>query len=171
MGAVPLEPPIPGIDLPHVTNSHDVLAGKIPQGNNVVIIGGGLVGLEVAEYLADMGKTVTVVEMLDEVGKDLGQLRKICVMESIYALGINTMVKTKCLEIREGSVLVEKEGQVQELAADSVVIATGARSRAFEKLASYCEEKGIPYYVVGDALSPRRALNAIAEAAEVARQI
>jgi len=59
------------------------------------------VGLEVAEYLADMGKTVTVVEMLDEVGKDLGQLRKICVMESIYALGINTMVKTKCLEIRK----------------------------------------------------------------------
>ena len=171
VGAVPLEPAIPGINLPHVANSHDVLAGKIPAGENVVVIGGGLVGLEVAEYLADMGKNVTVVEMLDEIGKDLGQLRKICVMESIYALGINTMVNTKCVEIKEGSVVVEKDGKTQELSADSVVIATGARSRAFEELTSYCKEKGIPYYVVGDALSPRRALNAIAEAVEVAMQI
>ena len=52
----------------HVVMAKDILSGKADVGDSVVIIGGGQVGLEVAEYLAEKGKRVTVIEILDEVG-------------------------------------------------------------------------------------------------------
>lgn len=171
IGAEPIKPNIPGIDLPHVTNSHDILAGHSSAKGNIVVIGGGLVGLEVAEYLADENNSITVVEMLDEVAKDLGQLRKICVMESIYGAGIKTITNAKCVEIKENAVVVEKDNKLEEIPCDSVVIAVGARSRVSDELSTYCKENNIPFHIIGDAVRARRALNAIAEAAEVARAI
>lgn len=170
-GAQPIELNIPGGKLPHVTNSHDVLQGKSEPKGKVVVIGGGLVGLEVAEYLAERDKQVTVVEMLDEVAKDLGQLRKICVMESLYALGIQTLVNATCTEIKDDGVVVEMDGEKKEIAADYVVMSVGARSADYEEIKAYCEENSIPYHVIGDAVRARRALNAIEEAAKLARVI
>lgn len=170
-GAEPIELNIPGADLPNVTNSHDLLSGKTAASGRVAVIGGGLVGLEVAEYLAEKGNAVTVVEMLDEAGKDLGQLRKICVMESIYMHGIKTLTNAKCVEIKADGVVVEKDGSVQEIKCDSVVVSVGAKPRGHREIEAYCAENGIPCYVIGDALKARRALNAVAEASKVAREI
>jgi len=171
IGSEPIKPNIPGIDLPHVTNSHDILAGNSSAGGNIVVIGGGLVGLEVAEYLAEKNNNITVVEMLDEVAKDLGYLRKICVMENMYMSGIKSITNAKCVEIKENAVVIEKDNKLEEIPCDSVVIAAGARSRTSEALAVYCKENNIPYHIIGDAVSARRALNATAEAAQVARAI
>ena len=171
IGSEPIKPNIPGIDLPHVTNSHDILAGNSSAGGNIVVIGGGLVGLEVAEYLAEKNNNITVVEMLDEVAKDLGYLRKICVMENMYMSGIKSITNAKCVEIKENAVVIEKDNKLEEIPCDSVVIAAGARSRTSEALAAYCKENNIPYHIIGDAVSARRALNATAEAAQVARAI
>ncbi|MCB6603612.1 NAD-binding protein, partial [Erysipelatoclostridium ramosum] len=73
-----------------VYNSHDILNGKATASGHVAVIGGGLVGVETAEYLSEQGAAVTVIEMLDGVAKDLGALRKICVMESLYTHHIET---------------------------------------------------------------------------------
>ncbi len=67
--------------------------------------------------------------------------------------------------------MIEKEDKLQEIACDSVVVAVGAKPRSYNDLSTYCEETGIPYHVIGDAVRARRALNAIAEAAEIARAI
>ena len=171
IGASPLKLNIPGGDLCNVSNSHEVLMGKSVDGKEVIVIGGGLVGLEVAEYLAEKGKNVTIVEMLDEIGKDLGQLRKIAVNESIYEAGIKTMVNTKCLEIKEDRVIVEKDGEKTEIKCDSVVIAIGSRSNNSESIILTCKDLNIPYHIIGDACKARRALNAVAEANEIARHI
>lgn len=72
IGAAPMQLNIPGSQLTKVTNSHDVLSGEAMVSGEVVIIGGGLVGLEVAEYLHGKASKITVVEMLDKVAKDLG---------------------------------------------------------------------------------------------------
>lgn len=170
-GAEPIELNIPGAKLSHVTNSHHVLRGKSSPKGNIVVIGGGLVGLEVAEYLAERDNKVTVVEMLDEVGKDLGQLRKICVMENLHTLGVNTVVNATCTEIKENGVLVEINGETKEIKADYVVMSVGARSTDHSEIKDYCENNSIPYYTIGDAVRARRALNAIEEAAKVARKI
>ena len=170
-GASPIKLNIPGADLPNVSNFVDVLTGKVKPAGNVAVIGGGLVGLEVAEYLAERHNKVTVLEMLDEVGKDLGPSRKICVMDAIDKAGIKTMVNTKCAEIRDKSIVVEKDGKNELLSCDHVVIAVGSKPENYDEIKNYCEEKNVPYYIVGDAKQARRALNAIAEAAETARII
>lgn len=171
VGAEPMSLNIPGKDLPHVVNSHDVLEGKITIEGNIVIIGGGLVGLEVAEYVEGTAKQITVVEMQDKVAKDLGDLRKISVLEHIHSAGITTLTQSKCIEIKEKTILIDKEGRLQELPYDWVVVAIGAKSRDFTNIATACQESGIPCHIIGDAVKARRALNSIAEAAAVARYI
>lgn len=170
-GAEPIELDIPGAKLPHVTNSHDVLIGKVEPKGNIVVIGGGLVGLEVAEYLSEKENQVTVVEMLDEVGKDLGQLRKICVMENLYALGVNTLVNAKCTEINETGIFVEIDEKTEEIKADHVIMSVGAKPTNYDEIKNYCESNSIPYYTIGDAIKARRALNAIDEAVKIANKI
>jgi 2,4-dienoyl-CoA reductase-like NADH-dependent reductase (Old Yellow Enzyme family)/thioredoxin reductase len=171
IGAAPMNINILGGSSDHVTNSHEVLSGMADISGKVIVIGGGLVGLEVAEYLHGQAEEITVIEMLDQVAKDLGQLRNICVMENLYASGVKTITSAKCIEIKEKAVVIEKEGQLEELPCDSVVVAIGARSRNFDHISQYCDERGIPCHAVGDAVRARRALNAIAEASELARSI
>ena len=77
VGSSPIKLNIPGSDLANVTNSHDVLAGKVKLEGNIVVIGQiGRWLYEVAEYLSGKVGKITVVEMLNEVAKDLGQLGK-----------------------------------------------------------------------------------------------
>lgn len=171
IGSAPIELNIPGAKQDHVTNSHDVLAGKKKVSGSVVVIGGGLVGLEVAEYIHESANCITLIEMLDKVGKDLGDLRNICVMESLYMAGVNILTSAKCIEIKEKAVVVEQIGGQHEIHCDYVVVAIGSKSRSFEVLHDYCKEIGIPVHVIGDALRARRALNAVVEANEVARTI
>lgn len=172
-GGEPVKLNVTGADLPHVVSSFDVLQGKVEPAGNIIVIGGGLVGLEVAEYLAEQSKenSITIVEMMNEVGKELGVFRKICVMEYLYMAGIKTMVNAKCVEIKDQSIVVEKDGEKLEVPCDYVVVAVGSVSRDFDELKQYCESNQIPYYVIGDAKKARKAIDAIAEAAEIARTI
>ncbi len=170
-GAHPAQFNIPGIDLPNVFNSHDIMSGRAEICGNVIVVGGGLVGLEVAEYLAENKSHVTVIEMLEGVGRDLGAFRQICVMESLYCYNIATMDKTKCLEIRKDALVVEKDGHTEELKCDYVVIAIGAKSNDFSDIKKACDAQNIPSYVIGDALKARRAIDAIAEGFEIARTL
>ncbi|WP_066889455.1 FAD-dependent oxidoreductase [Clostridium nigeriense] len=170
-GAEPMKLNVPGANLEHVTNSHDILAGNSMATGEVVVIGGGLVGLEVAEYLSGTVNKITVVEMLNEVAKDLGQLRKVCVMENLYHESIKTITEAKCIEIKDKSIVIDRNGDIEEVPCDSVVVAIGARSRDFSNLTDYCKENNISYHIIGDAVRARRALNCIEEAVKVAREI
>ena len=171
IGAAPMKLNVKGFDLAHVTNSHDVLEGKASVGGNVVIVGGGLVGLEVAEYIESTASSITVVEMLDQVAKDLGDLRKISVMENLHHAQVKMLTNSKCVEIKENAIIIERDGVNEEIPCDMVVVAIGARSRSFDEIARYCEVNKINYHTIGDAVRARRALNATAEAAMVARAI
>ena len=170
-GSKPMKLKVPGANLSHVTNSHDILAGNAMVSGEVVVIGGGLVGLEVAEYLSGKVNKITVIEMLSEVARDLGPLRKICVMENLYHEGIKTITDARCTEIKEKSIVIKKDNEFQELPCDSVVVAIGSKSRDFTELSNYCKDNNIPYHVIGDAIKARRALNCIEEAVNVAREI
>ena len=80
-GAQQIVPKIEGIDKPNVVYAWDVLRGDVKTGNKVVVIGGGMVGLETAEYLAEKGCDVQVIEMLPEVGQDMEPFSKIFLLE------------------------------------------------------------------------------------------
>lgn len=171
IGAQPLMPAIPGVESKNVYNFVDILQNKPHLAGKTIVIGGGLVGLEVAETLAETGGEVTVIEMTDTIAGDLGSTRKITVMEHLYADNVVTMTETTCLSISDEGVFVMKEGKEELLPSDHVVLAIGSQSRSFEEIANYCQAQGLDYYVIGDALQPRRAIDATAEAAELARSI
>ena len=168
IGAVPIIPDIPGKDKDFVVDSHDVLDGNVSVNGNVVVIGGGMVGMETAEYLAGKGAKVTVLEMMKEFCADMGSTRKICVTESIYQEGITPVTEVKVTEIENGRVVGEKDGQKVEFPCDYAVIAVGAVKRDGRALEKKCNEMGIGYYEIGDAGMARRALNATREAFDAA---
>lgn len=169
IGAAPILLHVPGADGPNVCDSHDVLDGRtLPQGN-VVVIGGGLVGLETAELLRERGVTVTVLEQLKEVGGDLGDIRKTTMLGNLYQNGINIVTGAVCSEIRPGTVVIRRDGAEEELPCDYAVVAVGAKSRDTSELEAACRRLSIAWFVLGDAAKARRALNATAEAADVAR--
>lgn len=172
IGSAPIVPKIPGADNKQVFESHQVLAGAAIPTGKAVVIGGGLVGMEVAEYLCAKNCTVTVVEMKDAVLGELGEMRKIGVQMALALEPITTLMSTTCKEIREGQVIVETAGAEKTLDADLVVMAIGSKPRPSQDLQDFCAQNNIPCYVVGDALAaPRLALNAVHEAYQAARSI
>jgi len=187
-GALPVAPPIPGADLPHVAQAWDVLAGKVRTGRRVVILGGGAVGVETALLLADKGtlggdalkflllnraedprdlyelasrgtKEVLVVEMIDQVGKDIGKSTRWAMMQDAQRSGIAMRTATRALEITPSGVKVQSGAGQEEIPADTVVLALGARS--YNPLQEALEKKGLAVAVAGDALRPAKAFEAV----------
>lgn len=172
-GAHPIELKIPGADLPNVVNSFDVLEGRVVPKGKVSVIGGGLVGLEVAEFVVEMDNNneMTVIEMLDGVGKDLASARKLCTVERIAENGVHIILSAKCVEITKDAVIIDKNGTTEAVASDYIVISVGSIANDIGVLTNYCKDKGIPYHVIGDAKKARKVIDAIAEGAEIARAI
>jgi 2,4-dienoyl-CoA reductase (NADPH2) len=189
-GARPILPDIPGIDGQNVVQAWDVLAGRVGVGRKVLILGGNAVGLETALYLAVQGtlspdvlhflmtnraesietltellhkgnKDVTVVEMIDKAGKDVGYTTRWTVMAELKRLGVTIMTKTKAVGIKPDGMEIERGNGADFLPADSIVIAAGSLPenglvREIEKLVR-------EVHTIGDAKEPRKALDAIRE--------
>lgn len=149
----------------------DVLEGRVqvPEGP-VVVIGGGLVGLEVADQLAMAGHPVTVVEMLEQAGADLGAARKSMVMMKMAQLGVDIRTGTRFVELADGGATVERDG-ARETLHGAVVVAVGSRPVDNAGLLEAARAAGVPVHVIGDAKSARRALDATREGFLVARDL
>jgi 2,4-dienoyl-CoA reductase-like NADH-dependent reductase (Old Yellow Enzyme family)/thioredoxin reductase len=173
IGGTPIQLSIPGADRPNVYAYQDVLTDKVSLNGKIAVIGGGLVGIEVAEYIdsKDSSSRITIVEMLKAVGKELGGTRSGYVEEALEEAKIECLTKAKAIEITDQALIVEIKEEQQEIPVDAVVIAVGSRSAAIDELLAFCEGKGIPSFVIGDAQKIGVALDAIASAAEVAREI
>lgn len=152
-----------GLSGDNVHVAHDVLEGEQVAGERVVVIGGGLVGLEVADALATAGKTVTVLEMGPAAGADLGSARKTCVFGKLGKLGVTILASTKFAGLTAEGVAVEDADGERSIACDDVVVAVGSRAVDNTQLTAELEAAGIPFCIIGDAQRPRRALDAIRE--------
>jgi len=169
-GAQPIIPNIPGVNKEHVVTGYEVLKGSKTVKDKVLIVGGNFVGIAVAELLADQGKQLIIVERLDDIAKDLGMLRSPFIMKNFQDKAVKIITQAECKEINDNSVVIEKSGSQKEIKSiDSVVIAVGAKPE--NSLKDYLETTGRQYYVIGDAVEHRKALDAIWEANEVARRI
>ena len=130
-----------------------------------MIVGGGQTGLETAEFLAEKGKTVTVLEMLSEIGQDMELISKIFMMPRLAEAGIEIRTDTEVEAIDEQGVRCTG-GRVP---TDTVVIAVGLRAR--DPKADSLRKKIAEVYEIGDCVKPRRLLDAIHEGAKVALSI
>ncbi len=129
-GAVPVTPNIPGIDGANVVNI--VAAHKdasLIKGHNIVVCGGGASGLDGAlEMASEMGKNVTVVEMLPECGKDVFFINKITLFNRLKESNVKLLTSTKVLAIDEKGLTVENaDGSQTHIDADTVITAFGMK--------------------------------------------
>lgn len=169
-GSEPVIPPIPGIDGSNVYEARRLIGGKVRiRSQKVVVIGGGLVGLEAMEFLTEQGKEVTVVEMMDAVGKDLEMYIVPHMMQFIENNEIRVMLNTKCVGIAADGVQVENNGTKQTIEAGAVVIAVGAKSDV-NKVADMARGLGT-VHVIGDACKVGNVIDAIWSGFEVGNSI
>lgn len=160
-GAKPMMPNVPGIDNPKVVIGEDVLLGKADTGMNVLVIGGGMVGSELAAYLGMQCKDkVMIVEMRDAVAMDMDRGIRTDLMDCLRRCYVDILTGTAIAGVNdEGAIL--KQGEKEFLfPCDTVVMAIG--TRVYAPLAK--ELEGIvPTVVVGDAVQARQAIQASAE--------
>ncbi|MGD8463682.1 MAG: FAD-dependent oxidoreductase [Anaerolineae bacterium] len=166
-GALPQRPPIPGIDRPEVVQAKDVLTGKAFVGPKVAVLGGGMVGAETAEYLADRRRDVTLIEMLDSIAGDMPRIPRPYLLHRLGQLGVHMITGAQAEAITDEGVLVNLGGQRQMLEGfSSIVLATG--SKPTDELAAELKDVVQEIYIVGDARQVARISDATAQAAEAA---
>lgn len=103
-------------------------------GQKIVIIGGGEVGLETAEWLAEKGGKITVIELFPEVARDMVNAVKIPLMINLKEYGVRILTNSCVKQIENGSVKVERNGIEETIEADAVVIAIGVEpDSSFQK--------------------------------------
>ena len=155
VGAQPIVPRIPGADGANVTVATDAIMNKEKIGKNVVVIGGGEVGVETGMFLAQNGHEVTVVEMRDELAADTTVMHYRSMFSAAWEAipTFHYVLNATAKEITADHVTyTDKDGVDHDLPADSVVLSVGMRSKSDEALSFYGTNPG--FYMVGDCRKP-----------------
>ena len=175
-GAHYVAPQIPGLDGADVVTAEDVLSGKVMPKGEVVILGGGGVGCETAQYL--IAKGVKDVRVMDakRVGNGMGMLRTMFLDIEYPGDTIKKSNKSKVTSIEDHTINYKftdkfKKTSDKSRHFDTLVVAFGTVSRPTADLTAKCEELGIAYDVIGDAKEVRMGLDATADAYAVAMTI
>ncbi|MFC1872574.1 FAD-dependent oxidoreductase [Chloroflexota bacterium] len=142
----------------------------LPAGKNVVVIGGMLGGLEIAEFLVKRGRKVTVVEPTAEIGKGIHNVNKIRILNWLEEKGVVIHSEASLKEVvGNGLVIITREGSRKVLKADSIMVATPTVSNT--KLYDALKDKLKDVHIIGDAKGPQNILESIADGYMVARKI
>ena len=165
-GALPRTLPIPGFDGANTVEAIDYLMGRKAVGENVVIIGGGLTGCEIAYDLVLKGKRPVIVEMQDDILKIMGlsAANSNMLRELIRYYEIPVHISTALKEIHADGVLVSGENGERLIPADSVILSVG-----YVPNAPISEGENV--FVIGDAAKVGNLMSVIADAYRVAYAI
>ena len=168
-GGSPLEPAIPGVNRANVSTAWQALLNPDKMGKRVLVVGAGAVGAETAEFLADRGREVTLVEMVKEIALDVERVNRKVLLRRLGEKGVKVRVMTKATAIVPEGVEVEFNGRKEILPADTVVLAAGIKeNRELEEALTKLPAK---LYRIGDCVSPRKAIDAIHEGFKAALEI
>ena len=165
-GSEPAVPNIPGVNGENVMSARKALC--FPEvGENVLVIGGGLVGCETADYLAGQGKKVTIVEMLKYTAHDIGPAARFFLRKRLKEKQVKILTQATVKSIDGGIVTIDSPAGEQKLGPfDTVVLAAGAT--AVNDLEAQVKGLVPEVYVIGDAAKPGKILAAVEKGAEVA---
>ena len=162
-GSRPTVPHIPGIDNKKVVDVVDIHKNGMPEGERVVICGGGLSACDTAiEYGAKGGRKFTIVEMLPQLASDVMVVNKISIDRLLNEYGVEQLTSTKVIGITDEGVEVEHEGEKRVIPADVIVAAFG-RGRSLELADAVQNEYPTKTVIIGDCMKPAKAGNAIRE--------
>ena len=161
IGADPIVPPVPGVDLEIAVSAVGMHEHMEEIGQNVVILGGGLVGCEESILLGELGKKVTVLEMKPELCRDAPFLHHEAVLLEMERLGITARTGMQCTGILPDGVTAEQDGKEIKLPADTVIIAAGLAPKLDE--AESFRSCAPEFWKIGDCRQARNVRLAIHE--------
>lgn len=169
-GSYSLTLPLPGLDQDNVISGRDVLGGA-PCGENVVICGGGQVGIETALYLDEQNKHVELIEMADRLAADAGPLNYARLIAELNNNNISVHKQTRLMRVEGDQVVTDHLGSELRLKADTVVLAMGARpDTALEKALAESGYSG-KILKAGDCIRPGFILDATASGATAGLEV
>jgi 2,4-dienoyl-CoA reductase (NADPH2) len=161
---------VPGIDLEHVINARDLYEQDLPIGSDIVIVGGGELGCETADWLADADRKITVVEILPEVLGKMKKLPKGRLLARLAAKGVGIITAARLTAIAADSVsLLHNNGEESTIKADTVLLAIHAEPQ--NQLVRELQGKVGLVAAVGDAAAPGNLGTALRSATEAALEI
>jgi dihydrolipoamide dehydrogenase len=128
-GSESLIPPIPGLqNSPNETllTSREILQlTEVPK--NLIVIGGGVIGMEFGSFFNSMGSKVTVIEMLDEILTGMDREMSVMLRQMLAKKGITFHLSSKVTEVKGNEVFFLKDGQTQSVTGDKILVSIGRR--------------------------------------------
>lgn len=167
-GSRPTVPPIPGLKTPMWAEI--LLDENLPHDKNVVIIGGGPIGVDVATALTPLGNRVKLIEMTEEFGRNMEMIAQKLALTAMKNDGVELLANTVVTKIEGRTVHAEQKGQTMVFEdVDLVVAATG--TRPYSPLAQELADRGVKVVTIGDAQQVGNAQDAITGAWKAAREL
>ncbi len=130
-GSVPVVPPIPGLreglESGFVMTNREILDRKeLPK--KLAVIGGGVIGLELASYFCTVGVEVTVIEMLDKIAGPTEKEVSALLLKEYKKRGVDFKLSCKVTEVGKDCVMYEEAGEAKKVTADAVLCSIGRRA-------------------------------------------
>jgi len=163
-GAKQAVPSIPGVNAAHVTTPMDLLYGRSKPGKTAVVIGGGLTGCEVAEFLDQNGTSTTIVHPQEVLARDAGSSERSRALAHLAKRPVTVVLRSRCTAITaEGVVIRDASGVERTIEAETVVLACGVvpDNALYEEL----KNAGIDVHMMGDCWRPGMIASAVADGA------
>lgn len=168
-GSLPIIPNIPGVEKPIAMDCLSAINGAKPVGKKIVVIGGGLVGTETALDLAENGHSVTLVEMLPKIMKDVAVTDFLAYSERIAKTDMRVLTETRLEEVLDNGARVSSKKGEETIEADTVILALGLKAE--QGLYNELAAAGKEVYLAGDAVKAGKIFDAIHTAYRVAIRI
>ena len=158
IGSTAIIPPIPGVDQDNVIAAEYAYTHAEELTGKTVILGGGLVGIELGIYLKNLGKDVEIIEMADKLNCGDNMVHEMGVNVEIDRIGLQVHTSTKALKIDENGVACQNADGEIFFPADHVVIAAGMKGRQ-EEAAAFAQSAPL-FYQIGDCLAVKNIYEA-----------
>ena len=175
-GSAPLLPPIAGLKDRIDNENYNIysILGMINhindfpkdlEGKKVVVVGGGAVGLDVVEFFADRNADISIVEMMDQIGRDLDPVSKNDTKSMMKKHNVHQLTKTALLEVKDSSFLVKGDGEPYELPFEYGFVCLGMRAQGqlYQSLAEEFSSEDVEIMNIGDSQRARRIIDGTQE--------
>lgn len=169
-GSKTLVPSIDGISDQRVISAVDLLNGDVWVGQNIAILGGGMIGVETADYIAEYGKNITIFEMTDQLASDMWRAMKMNIIPRLKKHEVTIHTNSKVIAISDGSIIYEQSGNILSTEPfDTIILALGLQS--VNTLQNELAQENIPCKTVGDAVHPSRLYEVLRQGVEASLSI
>ena len=175
-GSAPLLPPIAGLKDRIDNEDYNIysILGMINhindfpkdlEGKKVVVVGGGAVGLDVVEFFADRNADISIVEMMDQIVRDLDPVSKNDTKAMMKKHNVHQLTKTALLEVKDSSFLVKGDGEPYELPFEYGFVCLGMRAQGqlYQSLAEEFSSEDVEIMNIGDSQRARRIIDGTQE--------